>query len=56
MEVKLHPEVVAEVRVEVAKEAVEEEAEEVAIIAAGVETQTKDFILKQLYKNYKGNN
>jgi restriction system protein len=31
-----------------------EETEEVATIIEDVETQTKDFILKQLYKNYKG--
>ncbi|MBA7588357.1 hypothetical protein ES708_30412 [subsurface metagenome] len=37
-----------------AKEAALEEAEEVAIITEDVETQTKDFVLKQLYKNYKG--
>jgi len=34
--------------------ALEEETDEVATIAEGVETQTKDFVLKQLYKNYKG--
>lgn len=34
--------------------ALEEETEEVAEIAEAVETQTKDFVLKQLYKNYKG--
>lgn len=34
--------------------ALEEETKEVATIAEAVETQTKDFILKQLYKNYKG--
>ena len=31
-----------------------EETEEVATIAEDVETQTEDFVLKQLYKNYKG--
>jgi len=32
----------------------EDEAEELATMTEGVETQTKDFVLKQLYKNYKG--
>jgi restriction system protein len=31
-----------------------EETEEVATISEDVETQTKDFVLKQLHKNYKG--
>ena len=34
--------------------ALEEETKQVATIAEAVETQTKDFVLKQLYKNYKG--
>jgi restriction system protein len=33
---------------------VEDEKEELALITEDIETQTKDFILKQLYKNYKG--
>jgi restriction system protein len=36
------------------KEPVLEDVEEVATITEDIETQTKDFILKQLYKNYKG--
>jgi len=34
--------------------ALEEDKKEVAAIAEAVETQTKDFVLKQLYRNYKG--
>ena len=41
-------------RPESKESALEEEAKEVATIAESVETQTKDFVLKQLYKNYKG--
>lgn len=33
---------------------VEDETKELATITEDVETQTKDFVLKQLYKNYKG--
>jgi len=41
-------------RPESKESALEEEAKEVATIAESVETQTKDFVLKQLYKSYKG--